>query len=289
MYISVQQALAVDADVTPINKVIRRLGEKSAARIIEVGSCFVYGDGSTVRNFFHRDGIHVNDRGTKFMVMAIHNVVEICKMRGGNSDKHYGHSQNNRGSFQRQMGASYQGHRHMYCENCYRTNHFTYQCKLQRHQGHNDKHSSTPVCTQNKYDFLNLICENCNTINQNCKCENICTSKRSSFSIENNYSFLNLEDSEFDNKISVSCSNLLMHKTPSAVRSSKCTGNQSNDTSSKNKHNMTQNIVSNTITSNQPRNACPTITGNRILEQNDTFSFHTIGSLNFQHIHISFD
>ena len=84
-----------------------------------------------VRNFLHRDGIHVNDRGTKAMLMAIHKVVEICKLRGGNSARYSDNSQHNHGSFQ--MGASYQGHRRMYCYNCGRTNQSAHQCKMPRH------------------------------------------------------------------------------------------------------------------------------------------------------------
>ena len=44
------------------------------------------------------------------------------------------------------------------------------------------------------------FCENCNTINQNCKCKNTCTIEHSYLSIENNYSLLNLEHTQIYKK-----------------------------------------------------------------------------------------
>ena len=142
------------------------------------------------------------------------------------------------------------------------------------------------MCTQNKYDVLNLICENCNNINQHCKCENTCTIEHNFLSIDNNYSLSNLKNAQFDNNISISC--LSLHETPTADKGSNCTGSQNNETTSKRENNMTQIIDTNKIASNQPNNPCPIITDNRISKHNNTFSFNTkglhIGSLNIQNI-----
>lgn len=70
-----------DVDVRPLNDVIAEVCKITAATYIDVNSAFIYADGTTARHFYHKDGIHLNERGTRTLVSRIHKGKVIIKER----------------------------------------------------------------------------------------------------------------------------------------------------------------------------------------------------------------
>ena len=58
-----------------------QLGSATSTEVIDVYGAFIYGDSYPLHDFFNYDGIHLNQRGSRTLVMAINNVVEIIKRR----------------------------------------------------------------------------------------------------------------------------------------------------------------------------------------------------------------
>ena len=151
-----------------VNKLIQQLGHVTSTEVIGVHGAFIYGDGYRVQDFFNYDGIHLNQRGSRSLVMSINNVVEIIKRRNyprneyNYSDKqsmqrphlhatplqYYGqtsplktHShyngRNNTTRYDSNMRTTYTEGFDFYCKNCMMRNHYTRDCRRQnRSTGH---------------------------------------------------------------------------------------------------------------------------------------------------------
>ncbi|KAH3861592.1 hypothetical protein DPMN_024525 [Dreissena polymorpha] len=61
----------IDTDVLPLNELLKRTGEDLEVRIVDCHQAFVFGNENTARNYYHRDGIHLNTKGTSALVTAI--------------------------------------------------------------------------------------------------------------------------------------------------------------------------------------------------------------------------
>ena len=69
----------VDADVRYYNNMVREVCAETGAAVIDTYSSFVYGDGNTVRQYYSRDGVHLNKFGSRTLVRAINQQFQIVK------------------------------------------------------------------------------------------------------------------------------------------------------------------------------------------------------------------
>ncbi|KAH3876749.1 hypothetical protein DPMN_000603 [Dreissena polymorpha] len=74
-----------DANVVPLNDLLKQLSDEFKAQIIDCHQSFVFGNGTTARNFYFRDGIHLNRSGTSVLIAAIHREIPITRQVAGNS------------------------------------------------------------------------------------------------------------------------------------------------------------------------------------------------------------
>ncbi|KAH3871117.1 hypothetical protein DPMN_034311 [Dreissena polymorpha] len=73
----------IDTDVLPLSEILKRTGEDMNARIIDCHQAFVFGNGNTARHYYHRDGIHLNAKGTSALVTAINQQLPITRHGSG--------------------------------------------------------------------------------------------------------------------------------------------------------------------------------------------------------------
>ena len=66
-----------DADVRPVNDIIRRVCMETGSKLIDVYSSFVYGDGNAVEHYFLRDGIHLSNSGEAKLIQSIDRQAKI--------------------------------------------------------------------------------------------------------------------------------------------------------------------------------------------------------------------
>jgi len=71
-----------DADVRGYNSMVKEICEETGANVIETNPSFVYGDGNMVRHYFTRDGIHLSEYGSRTLVKAINQRLQITKPKG---------------------------------------------------------------------------------------------------------------------------------------------------------------------------------------------------------------
>ena len=95
-----------DADVSQYNDVVREICVKTGADLINTYQSFVYGDGSSVRHYFTRDGIHLNRNGSQTLVRVLNKHIQIVKNREPNHTNRRaqtstprGHTSNYSGNF----------------------------------------------------------------------------------------------------------------------------------------------------------------------------------------------
>lgn len=71
----------LDVDVSTVNDMIRELCADTSAICIDNYPSFILGNGSVVKNNFHRDGIHLNNQGTRTLLSNINSTVAIYRAR----------------------------------------------------------------------------------------------------------------------------------------------------------------------------------------------------------------
>ncbi|KAH3883875.1 hypothetical protein DPMN_007843 [Dreissena polymorpha] len=70
-----------DADVVPLNNIIKQICEETYAQSIEVYIKFIYGNGNIVQHLYGRDGIHLHARGCSTLVANINKAVTIIQQK----------------------------------------------------------------------------------------------------------------------------------------------------------------------------------------------------------------
>lgn len=123
-----------DCDLIEFRDTIGRVCWITGANHIDCHSSFVYGDTRTVRHFYERDGIHLNNMGARTLVSCLNNSINIIKksiQRQSQSNNHY---QYQRWEQQRSRVRCYScgkhGHSAKNCrssQNSRPNNHFMYQ------------------------------------------------------------------------------------------------------------------------------------------------------------------
>ena len=117
-----------DIDVKQINDVIRNVCNNTFAELIDVNSTFVFGNGAAVDRYFVRDGIHLNLRGSSFLVNAINAVFGIVRNARTVSYTRYQHYQQSH-DWNPNNGRRYSQEPYIYCSFCRMTNHSTQECR----------------------------------------------------------------------------------------------------------------------------------------------------------------
>jgi hypothetical protein len=141
-----------DVDVAHLNDEIRAICTSTNATLVY--KSFVYGDGGVVKLLFHRDGIHLNETGSRTLVMAINQVLIIIPQKRSVYETHLStraigtprsarvigmprFTRANGGSDYKQIRESdrhmdrhHQLYGRIHCDNCGRNNHVTAQCRL---------------------------------------------------------------------------------------------------------------------------------------------------------------
>lgn len=77
----------VDVDVSSANRIIADVCHSSSSTLIDSYKAFVFGDGSVVRNFFYRDGIHLNNTGTSALLQTVNKLVQLLPTSSSNSNR----------------------------------------------------------------------------------------------------------------------------------------------------------------------------------------------------------
>ena len=68
-----------DIEVTPVNDILKQVCEQSPATLIDCYPSFVFGNGKAVDLLFHKDGIHLVQKGTSTLLKVIDKSVPILK------------------------------------------------------------------------------------------------------------------------------------------------------------------------------------------------------------------
>ncbi|WAR01776.1 LOW QUALITY PROTEIN: hypothetical protein MAR_008334, partial [Mya arenaria] len=68
-----------DCDVSQANKMLAALCEETGAKLINTFNKFVFGDGSSIPEYYNHDGIHLNKKGTSALVRTINTSVKIIR------------------------------------------------------------------------------------------------------------------------------------------------------------------------------------------------------------------
>lgn len=114
-----------DCDVSDLNDRYREISRNTSCRIIEMENAFVYGNGTVVRQYYHRDGIHHNVQGTRTLVSSINSVINITKVHThDNTDDYRTGQYENRSNRQPRVACIY----------CGLFNHVSPDCRRRRHQ-----------------------------------------------------------------------------------------------------------------------------------------------------------
>lgn len=72
-----------DVDVIPWNDAIKQLCEELSTECINCYESFIYGNGDAVRNFYHRDNVHLSRQGTSNLLHTINRYSTIMTRRNG--------------------------------------------------------------------------------------------------------------------------------------------------------------------------------------------------------------
>ncbi|KAH3778680.1 hypothetical protein DPMN_180150 [Dreissena polymorpha] len=92
-------------------------------RIIDCHQAFVFGNGNTARHYYHRDGIHLNAKGTSALVTAINRQLAITRhgsFNGSVNEHPQIGSFTNRSRWQQGKTCTVCGQRNHSAEDCYR-------------------------------------------------------------------------------------------------------------------------------------------------------------------------
>ena len=114
-----------DCDVVPLNNSLKELSQELHVNIIDTYSSFVYGDGNTARNYYMRDGIHLNNHGTRNLVSSINRVIPVIKLKATTTP---GTTRNDTSASDR-IHHSLNNQRDLYCNYCMVRNHNTRDCR----------------------------------------------------------------------------------------------------------------------------------------------------------------
>ena len=68
-----------DIEVTPVNDILKQVCEQSPATLIDCYPSFVFGNGKAVHLLFHKDGIHLVQKGTSTLLKVIDKSGPILK------------------------------------------------------------------------------------------------------------------------------------------------------------------------------------------------------------------
>ena len=127
----------VDVNVTQVNELIKQLASQTSSTFINVYESFVYGDGRPVNIFYGKDRVHLNPTGTRALIMAINNVVEIIKRRNydqrrqtGSNDHVYISREHVTGDHFYRRHANTSNLTRVHCRHCGRDNHTSEDCRL---------------------------------------------------------------------------------------------------------------------------------------------------------------
>ena len=179
-----------DCDVNPVNNMIVQLAKEMNASIIDCYKPFVYGDGSPVHAYFHRDGIHLSQKGTSALITIINKTVNItkknsrqdppsqykwcshCKMTDHNTNECERSTSNNYdtrngyhvGSNNTRLSSKQTtpipGPNHgRWCDHCHMANHSTEECGIRFQASRNGKTKPSPVPNRGRR------CDHCHMAN----------------------------------------------------------------------------------------------------------------------------
>ncbi|KAH3727721.1 hypothetical protein DPMN_053664 [Dreissena polymorpha] len=82
-----------DADVVPLNDIIKQICEETDAQSIELYTSFIFGNGKMAQYLYGSDGIHLHARGCSTLVANINKAVNIKKQKtSGLQDRQANHS-----------------------------------------------------------------------------------------------------------------------------------------------------------------------------------------------------
>ena len=70
-----------DFEVTTVNDILKQVCEQSPATLIDCYPLFVFGNGKAVDLLFHKDGIHLVQKGTSTLLKVIDKSIPILKRR----------------------------------------------------------------------------------------------------------------------------------------------------------------------------------------------------------------
>lgn len=68
-----------DTDIVPLNDHIQQISNIHGAKTIDIYTAYVYGNGSPAVHYFQRDGIHLNNNGTRTLVRCLDKTVPIVR------------------------------------------------------------------------------------------------------------------------------------------------------------------------------------------------------------------
>ena len=70
-----------DADVVPLNDIIKQICKETDAKYIELYTSFIYGNGNMAKHLYGSDGIHLQAKGCSTLVANINKAVHIIKQK----------------------------------------------------------------------------------------------------------------------------------------------------------------------------------------------------------------
>ena len=122
-----------DIEVTPVNDILKQVCEQSPATLIDCYPSFVFGNGKAVDLLFHKDGIHLVQKGTSTLLKVIDKSVPILKRPSSlnkviNFKPHEKRRQYSQISDDRQHARNTPKTKRR-CWNCGLTNHFSCECR----------------------------------------------------------------------------------------------------------------------------------------------------------------
>jgi len=120
----------IDADVRPVNNMIRKVCSDSTAELLDVHRSFVYEDGKPRTYLYHADGIHLNTKGSSVLVRTLNNTVSIVRHTSHQPRRADGYDRPHH--WPRQTGPrrqQWRNQRQPPCNNCGLRNHSTSDCR----------------------------------------------------------------------------------------------------------------------------------------------------------------
>ncbi len=118
----------VDVDIVPTNNMLRQLSQDIGVNLIENYGAFIYANGYVARHYYMRDGIHLNNSGSRTLVASINRHVAVIKqgttVRSARND-----DKSNVAGNGRQQGYTPRNNGHVFCTICHMSTHHTRECR----------------------------------------------------------------------------------------------------------------------------------------------------------------